>query len=256
VVEFEIPGGPFDPHAGEWYVYSQQADETYKRLSRTVDMTGATTGELSFWTSYDTEPDWDYLFVEARPVGTDDWTTLPDANGHTAQGTGESCPEGWAHGDEAIHPFLAHYQGEDCSPTGTTGDWHAATGSSPGWVEWSVDLSAYAGQQVELSISYVSDWGTQGIGVFLDDVTVTLDGTAETTGFETDLGGWTVAGPAEGSIDNSNDWLRTQLGFEEGAVVVTEDTVYVGFGLEGLPPAERNDFVARALTHLLGSPTP
>ena len=55
VVEFEIPGGPFDPHAGEWYVYSQQADETYKRLSRTVDMTGATTGELSFWTSYDTE---------------------------------------------------------------------------------------------------------------------------------------------------------------------------------------------------------
>jgi Zinc carboxypeptidase/Immune inhibitor A peptidase M6 len=256
VVEFAIPGGPFDPRTGEWYVYSQQADESYKRLSRTVDMTAATTGELSFWTSYDTELDWDYLFVEARPVGTDDWTTLPDANGHTAQGTGDSCPEGWAHGDEAIHPFLAHYQGEDCSPTGTTGDWHAATGSSQGWVEWSVDLSAYAGQQVEVSISYVSDWATQGIGVFLDDVTVTLDGTAETTGFETDLGGWTVAGPPEGSIDNSNDWLRTQLGFEEGAVVVTDDTVYAGFGLEGLPPAERNDFVARAMDYLLGSPTP
>ncbi len=41
-------------------------------------MTAATTGELSFWTSYDTEFHWDFLFVEARPVGTDDWTTLPD----------------------------------------------------------------------------------------------------------------------------------------------------------------------------------
>ena len=103
----------------------------------------------------------------------------------------------------------------------------------------------------------MSDWGTQGLGVFLDDVRVEVGGAvAQQTSFETDLGGWTVAGPAEGSIDNSNDWLRTQLGFEEGAVVVTEDTVYVGFGLEGLPPAERNDFVARAVDYLLESPQP
>ena len=220
-------------------------------------MTTATTGQLSFWTSYDTEFHWDFLFVEARPVGTDDWTTLPDlpdaaGNTLTEPVTGDSCEAGWAHGEDALHPFLAHYQGEDCSPTGTTGDWHAASDSSQGWVEWQVDLSAYAGQQVELSISYVSDWSTQGIGVFIDDTTVTVDGAVVAqTSFEEDLGGWTVAGPAEGSVDNSNDWVRTQLGFEEGAVVVTEDTVYAGFGLEGLPPAERNDFMARALGYLL-----
>ncbi|HEX9372672.1 MAG TPA: hypothetical protein VF897_16795, partial [Roseiflexaceae bacterium] len=39
----------------------------------------------------DTEPDWDYVFVEAHTVGQDDWTTLPDANGHTSQDTGQSC---------------------------------------------------------------------------------------------------------------------------------------------------------------------
>ena len=61
-------------------------------------------------------------------------------------------------------------------PTGTTGSWNAASGASAGSEEWVVDLSEYAGQEVELSISYVSDWGTQGIGVFLDDVSVTVDG--------------------------------------------------------------------------------
>jgi Zinc carboxypeptidase/Immune inhibitor A peptidase M6 len=247
-LDWEIPGGPFDPHTGGWYVYSQQADANYKRLTRTVDLTGATSGELRFWSSYDTEVDWDYLFVEAHTVGQDDWTTLPDANGHTQEGTGESCPEGW----DELHPFITHYQGANCESTGTTGDWHAATGTSNGWSEWSVDLSAYAGQQVEVSISYVTDWATQGVGVFLDDVSVLVDGTAVAeTSFETDLGGWTVSGSPEGSASNVNDWIRTQLGFEEGAAVTTEDAVYFGFGLEGLAPVERNDLVARTMSYLL-----
>ena len=38
---------------------------------------------LTFQTSYDLELDFDYMFVEAHTVGQDDWTTLPDANGHT-----------------------------------------------------------------------------------------------------------------------------------------------------------------------------
>ena len=59
--------------------------------------------------------------------------------------------------------------------------------------ELAVDLSAYAGQRVEVSISYVSDWATQGIGVFLDDITVSTE--AGTESFETGLGAWTVAGP-------------------------------------------------------------
>ncbi len=68
-------------------------------------------------------------------------------------------------------------------------------------MNWSVDLSAYAGQQVELAIAYVSDWATQGIGVFLDDVDVFVDGTSIDTdpSFEAGLGSWTVSGSPEGS---------------------------------------------------------
>lgn len=248
-VQWVRPGAaPYDPFTGEWYLFSQWADQGWKRLTRTVDLTGATSGQLNFQLSHDTELDWDYVVVEAHEVGTDNWTTLPDANGHTQQGTGESCAEGWVD----IHPFVAHYQGDDCSPAGTTGAWHAATGNSAGWQEWSVDLTPYAGKQVEVSISYLTDWGTQGLGVFIDDATVLADGvTVADTSFETDLGGWTVAPPPEGSRV-TNNWTRTQKAFEEGSVTTTEDTVFTGFGTEGLTTAEmRNDFVARSLAHLL-----
>jgi hypothetical protein len=99
----------------------------------------------------------------------------------------------------------------------------------------------------------MSDWGTQGLGVFLDDVRVEVDGAVGAqTSFEADLGGWTVAGPPAGSRPNSNDWSRSQQAFAEGAVVTTPDTVYLGFGLEGLAPAARDDLMARAMRHLTG----
>ena len=61
-------GGPFEPHTGDAYAYSQIGDVSYKRLTRTIDVPagGAT---MSFWTSYDTEAEWDHMAVEARTAG-------------------------------------------------------------------------------------------------------------------------------------------------------------------------------------------
>ena len=250
---YDRPGGPFDPHTGDNYVYSQIADVSYKRLTRTISVP-ANGGTLSFWTSYNTEADWDHVFVEAHTPGSDNWTTLPDMNGHTTQGTGESCKAESSGGWRTLHPFLDHYQTQvgttDCSPTGTTGAWNAASGSSGGWQQWQVDLGAYAGQDVEISISYASDWSTQGLGVFIDDVTLP-DGT--TTSFETDLGGWQASGPPEGSGPNFNNFERiTGAGFPEGAAVATDDTVLMGFGIEGVTDAaNRNALVGRTVQYLL-----
>ncbi len=248
--KYARPGGPFDPHTGQYYVYSQISDISYKRLTRTVDLTGQASGNLSFWISRDTEQDWDHVMVEAHTVGQDNWTTLPDLNGHTTTATGESCPAGW----RDLHPFLDHYQtlNDDgtCSPTGTTGAWNAASGRSNGWEQWSVDLSAYAGQQVEVSIAYVSDWSVQGLGVFVDDTVVS---TGEATSFEGDLGGWSVTGPPEGSAPNSNNFIRTTAGgFPEGATITTDDTVFMGFGFEGIAtPGARNTVMRRVMDYLL-----
>ncbi|GAA0922375.1 M14 family metallopeptidase [Nonomuraea longicatena] len=252
-VKWARPGGPFDPHTGAWDVYSGIADVSWKRLTTTVDLTGKSGGDLSFWTSYDTEAGWDHLTVEARTAGQDDWTTLPDANGHTSRETGQSCAAPGSGGWRTLHPFTQRYQGPNCEPVGSSGEWHAASGNSGGWQQWKLDLSRYAGKKVELSISYISDWSTQQAGVFVDDAVVTLDGaTAAQTSFETDLGGWTVSGPPPGTSTSVNDWFRTDQLFEEGGGIVTADTVYLGFGAESLDAQARTDLIRRSMKHLLG----
>src|SRR4051794_26277872 len=81
----------YDPPEGTKYAYAESVDESYQRLRRTIDLTGATSGALKFKMSYDTELDYDYVFVEAHTVGQDDWTTLPDKNGNTSDDIGASC---------------------------------------------------------------------------------------------------------------------------------------------------------------------
>jgi Zinc carboxypeptidase len=262
--------GPFDPHTGSSFMWSNRADRAYKRLSRTISVPagGAT---LSFWTSYNLELDFDYLIVEAHTVGQDDWTTLPDANGHTTDdlSSDQSCTGGWSNPEDTanvLHPFLTHYQTQNpdgsCSPTGSTGHWHAANGSSSGWQQWSVDLAPYANSQVEISITALSDWGLQQFpGVFIDDIAVS---TGEgTTSFEDDgdpMDGWTIPGAPQDDAGiegpNLNDWVRRGgLGIKEGAAVATPRTLYLGHGFEGISDADiRNQIMSRSLGHLLPAP--
>ncbi|HEY6740264.1 MAG TPA: hypothetical protein VI076_15580, partial [Actinopolymorphaceae bacterium] len=259
--------GPFDPHTGQSFMWSQRADEAYKRLSRTLTVPagGAT---LSFWTSYNLELDFDYLIVEAHTVGQDNWTTLPDNNGHTSDdlSADQSCTGGWSNPDDAanvLHPFLTHYQTFNsdgtCSNTGTTGSWNAANGSSSGWQQFEVDIPGSLGPQVEVSITVLSDWGLQQFpGVFIDDIT-TSTGEGNTS-FEDDsdpTDGWAVPGAPQDAQGiegpNRNDWTRRGgLGIKEGAVVATPDTVYMGHGLEGITgEATRREVMNRAVDYLL-----
>ena len=193
------------PHTGDQFAISQADNFGYKRLSRTIDVP-AEGGRLSFWVDRATEPGYDFFFVEAHAVGEDDWTTLPDRRGHT--GRVRPCPFLI---DE--HPFLEHYvtssaNGSHCDLRGTTGEWWAASGSSDGWERWVVDLSAWAGQSVQVSLAVASDFSIPVHGVFVDDVVVsTGDGT---TSFEADgdeFDGWTVTGAPDGSPGNANDWI-------------------------------------------------
>jgi hypothetical protein len=237
------PGGPFDPHSGAYYFYSQISDSSYKRLGGTFSLP-AGSPSLKFWISADTELDWDYVFVEINEVGTDTWTTLPDLNGLTTTGTGQSCPAGWV---DQIHTFLAHYMDAACNPTGTTGAWNALTGNSGGWQQVEMDLSAYAGKNVEIFITYASDWATQGLGAFVDDIELSGYPLED---FESGPGMW-AASTAPGSTA-SNNWVWvTGAGIPEGPAVRTPDTVYLGFGFEAIDTAaNRNAVMDRVLQYL------
>ncbi len=182
---------------------------------------------MSFQISYDTETDYDYVFVEATRWAPRDWTTLPakldDGTDATSTSTGFSCERGTPNGSDwqSLHPFLAHYQtvaaDGTCTPTGSSGSWNGATGNSGGWQHWTVDLSAFAGKNVELSITYASDPAVQGLGVFVDDAKITADGaTVSETSFEGDEGGWTMPDPPEGTEAKANTWKRSPKAFDEG----------------------------------------
>ena len=111
---------------------------------------------------------------------------MPTGTQRRTPATAARARLGWSE----LHPQLDHYQTLDaadgtCTPTGDTGEWHAASGQlrrlagvvdQPG--------SATPGQTVEISIAYVTDWAVQNLGVFVDDVTLP-DGTS--TSFETGL---------------------------------------------------------------------
>jgi hypothetical protein len=250
-------GGPSaeEPIEGSFQAYAPHQDQSYRRLGRTISVPAGTT-TLDLQASYFTEQDWDYMIVEAHTVGQDDWTTLADLNGHTSTDPGQSCLAGW----DSLHPQLDHYQTLDgtdpanpvCTPTGTTGSWNAMTGDSGGWVPLSFDLSAWAGKDVEVSISYVTDWSTGVTGVRIDDVGLMTDGVrTPLTGFETDLGGFTVLGAPPGSAANRKDWRRIGALDLAGAAVVTGDTVMLGFGLEQLTDADRNAVLGQAMSYLL-----
>ena len=101
-------------------------------------------GRLSFWHWYEIEQgssDWDGGNVSVRLTGSGSYTVV--------------TPDGG-------------YPSNNVSALGQPG----FTGMSGGWQEVSFDLSAWAGQTVDLRWHFASDSSVQELGWYLDDITV------------------------------------------------------------------------------------
>ncbi|MFI9765407.1 M14 family zinc carboxypeptidase [Streptomyces sp. NPDC052415] len=246
---------PYGPFEGSSMAAVTHSDYAWNRLTRTIDLTSVTAAQaptLRTRMLWSTEPGYDHAVLEARTAGGDDWTTLPEQGGATGTAVPEECSAGYfiqAH--PALNRYLTLADGA-CTPSGTSGSWNSFTGASAGWQEVSFDLSAYAGRTVEVSLGYISDPGSGGRGVLVDNASVVIGGTAvETEGFETSLGAWSVPGPPAGSPAVVKDWARAGLLFQTYGAVTTDDTVLLGFGLEHLvAPADRAALIGKALTSL------
>jgi hypothetical protein len=152
---------PVDPYSGGYAFWSNKGDESDMTLTRRFDFTGISGPiEMTYRTWFDIEEDYDYLYVEASPDGQD-WELLITPSGTPDDPTGNSF--GWAY-----------------------------NGKSGGWIEETLDLSAYAGQQVYIRFEYVTDLAVNGEGLLLDDVSVPVIGYF--SDFESDDGGWESAG--------------------------------------------------------------
>jgi hypothetical protein len=246
---------PYGPFEGASMAAVTHSDYAWNRLTRTIDLTGVSASDkpaLRTRMLWNTEEGYDHAVLEAHTAGADDWTTLPEAGGATSTAVPVECEAGYF---IQAHPALKRYltlSGGACTPTGTSGSWNSFTGASAGWQEVSFDLSAYAGKTVEVALSYITDPGSGGRGVLVDNASLVIGGTAtETEGFETSLGAWNVPGPPAGSPAVVKDWARSGALFQTYASVATDDTVLLGFGLEHLTAAaDRNALIGKALDSL------
>jgi hypothetical protein len=250
---------PFAPVEGTRYAGALPVPASYQRIGRTLDLTGvsaADTPKLTMKLSYSTLVTLHHAIIEAAPSGTDQWTTLPDLNRHTSTGVPSACEDNSL---LKLHPFLGHYltPGKPCGKTGTTGAWNSITGESNGWVDVAFDLSAYAGQRLDVKVGYITDvteaGAAGGVGVFVDDTRLTAGGNlVDADGFETSNGAWKVEGPPPGSppVNQGNFRLTTAL-IKSAASVTTRDTALLGYGIEALAtPAERAEVLGRFMKDL------
>jgi immune inhibitor A len=152
------------PAAGQRQWWSTKGDDLDTRMTRTVDLTGASTAALDFQSRYEIEADFDYLYVQASTDGSR-WTTL----------------DGTVDGE----PFARDANGRP-----------ALTGSTGGeWADTHVSLDQFAGAPVQLRFRYVTDGGWVEPGFFADEISVTADGQAVfTDGAENGANGWDLDG--------------------------------------------------------------
>ena len=104
-----------------------------------------------------------------------------------------------------------------------------------------------------MSISYVTDPGSGGIGVFVDDTRVTTTaGVLDADGFEGPTSLWTIRARPRAAVRNQGDFVISTVLVEVAASVTTEDSVLLGFGIEQLAtPAEQADVLGRIMPYLL-----
>ncbi len=151
---------PTDAHSGEYAFWSNKGDESDMTLTRSFDfrdVSGPIT--LTYWTWYDIEEDYDYLYLEVSEDGQR-WQIITTPSGTEEDPSGNSF--GWAY--------------------------NGLSGGGPTWIQETVDLSRYAGKEVQIRFEYVTDAAVNGEGFLLDDVAIPEIGYS--TDFEADDGGW------------------------------------------------------------------
>ena len=168
---------PTQPHSGRYAMWSSREDESDTTLTREFDLSGVKSATLNYWAWWKTESDYDYAYVEVSADGGKTWKIIPTPSGTDANPVGSNL--GWG------------YTG--CSGGGETGK-----GCSAQWINEKVDLSAYAGQKIQVRFEYITDAALSYASLMLDDISVPEIN--YTCSFEKDNCGWDSQGFAR--VDN------------------------------------------------------
>ncbi|MCB0168413.1 MAG: immune inhibitor A [Anaerolineae bacterium] len=197
-----------DAHSGQYQWYSHRGDDTNTRLTHAFDLSQVDAATLNYWTWYDLEANWDFGYVEVSTDGGQKWTILPTSNSTTANPSGNAFGPGYT----------------------------GLSGNGPTWLEESIDLTPYAGQEILVRFEYVADDAVNRPGWTIDDISI------PEIGFFDDVEHGTDDWQAEGfvRIDNvlPQPFVLQLIEIGETGVEVRriplDDTNYGTFTVEGL----------------------
>ncbi len=121
--------------------WSNRGDSIDTTLTRSFDLTAVDEATLVFKLWYNIEEGWDYGYVTVSTDGGETWETRPGLHTTTDNPVGNSYGHGY-------------------------------TDASDGWVEESIDLSPYTGQEVLVRFEYITDDAAYRDGLLVDDISV------------------------------------------------------------------------------------
>ena len=164
---------PTNPHSGKYAFWSNKGDESDITLTHDFDLSNVNGPlNLSYWTWYDLEAGYDYLYLEASTDGKHwDIVRTPSCTDKDTSGNSYGC-------------------GYNAKSGG---------GNTARWINEKVDLTQYEGKKIQLRFEYITDAAVNGEGLLLDDLSI--DAIDYKSDFELDDGGWKANGFAR--IDNS-----------------------------------------------------
>ncbi|WP_282138406.1 immune inhibitor A domain-containing protein [Rossellomorea aquimaris] len=136
-----------DPLGGDNQVlWANEGDELDSAIIFDADLSSVDSATLNFDNFIDIEEQWDFGVVQVSTDGGDTWTSLANENTRS-----DVVEEGYPKIKENLPGFTGHY--ED-------------------WKQESFDLSEYAGQKVLISFRYLTDWGYNDSGWFVDNIEI------------------------------------------------------------------------------------
>ncbi len=137
---------PNQPHSGQTEWWSNRGDSMDSTLTREFDLRGVQEASLRFWTWYDVEERWDYVYVEVSVDNGKTWSILPGKSSTLDNPLGNSFGPGY---------------------TGASGG-----GKDPVWAEETVDLSPIVGRKALIRFEYITDEAVNLAGFALDDISI------------------------------------------------------------------------------------
>lgn len=127
-------------------LWGNEGDEADYALILEADLSTAKTATLKFDNYIDIEEQWDFGVVQVSKDGGKTWKSLANENTRS-----DVVEEGYPKIKENLPGFTGRYEG---------------------WQKETFDLSAYTGQKILVSFRYLTDWGYNDMGWYIDNIEI------------------------------------------------------------------------------------